>query len=571
MWFAENISWRQFRRSLGGFSAIVCKDASTVWAEDPYGKTIAQGEAGVDDASVIQSALDLGGRVFLNGKFYIDCPISINNTNSILEGINGATLIANMDSGTMLPLKAKYGAVRRLRFNGNSKNVGAIAVGDSASDCIVSECEIFDCLGENILSIHWSERCIVEKCYLRNLATDKVVHAIYIAESKNCIVKSNIIVGNGCIDALGAANCYNNIISNNILLGDRGHGGIYIREGAHHCIVNNNYVEGAGKLSGQQHGDIELRGYNCVVEGNICKNSNGDGIQIFSYTSQENCYNNIVQNNVLADNAEAGISVFRTSEQFSGKNTISGNSIKSCKYGILIEGDGLNKISGNLMISLSEQGIYLKTSKNAVIANLFQDVPLAISVLSHQNNIIGNLIYSPTYGISISNGFSNCVALNKIYSASDSAIKVDGENAENNFVMSNFCADSDYGIFLGSPTSNNHILYNFLIGNTTAIRGAGSNIIKNNIGYATENSGVATFSGDGTTTDFEIGAHGLVTTDPSKIAVKITPVSSDAIAASPCVGYVDPSDNTKIRVKFSSAPASGSENVKIVWYAEVVS
>jgi len=85
------------------------------------------------------------------------------------------------------------------------------------------------------------------------------------------------------------------------------------------------------------------------------------------------------------------------------------------------------------------------------------------------------------------------------------------------------------------------------------------------------NSGTATFSGDGTTTDFEIGAHGLVITDPSKIAVKVTPVSSDAIAASPCVGYVDPADNTKIRVKFSSAPASGSENVKIVWYAEVIS
>ena len=58
MWFAENKSWSQFRRSLGGFSAIVCKDGSTVWAEDQYGKTIAQGKAGVDDASVIQSAIN---------------------------------------------------------------------------------------------------------------------------------------------------------------------------------------------------------------------------------------------------------------------------------------------------------------------------------------------------------------------------------------------------------------------------------------------------------------------------------------------------------------------------------
>jgi len=84
-----------------------------------------------------------------------------------------------------------------------------------------------------------------------------------------------------------------------------------------------------------------------------------------------------------------------------------------------------------------------------------------------------------------------------------------------------------------------------------------------------KNSGVATFSGDGSATDFEIGAHGLATTDPEKIVVKVTPVSDDAIAASPCVGYVDPADNTKIRVKFASAPASGTDNVKIKWYAWV--
>ena len=94
--------------------------------------------------------------------------------------------------------------------------------------------------------------------------------------------------------------------------------------------------------------------------------------------------------------------------------------------------------------------------------------------------------------------------------------------------------------------------------------------VRGNVGYATENSGTATFSGDGTTTDFEIGAHGLAITDPSKIVVKVSPVSQDAIDASPCIGYVDPSDNTKIRVKFDSPPASGSDNIKITWEAVVI-
>ena len=95
-------------------------------------------------------------------------------------------------------------------------------------------------------------------------------------------------------------------------------------------------------------------------------------------------------------------------------------------------------------------------------------------------------------------------------------------------------------------------------------------VIKNNAGYPTENGGTATFSGDGTTTDFLIGDHGLVVTDPTKIVVKVTPISDDAIAASPCVGYVDPADPTKIRVKFASPPAGGTDNVQIVWEAQVV-
>ena len=128
-----------------------------------------------------------------------------------------------------------------------------------------------------------------------------------------------------------------------------------------------------------------------------------------------------------------------------------------------------------------------------------------------------------------------------------------------------------YGINEQDSADYNFIIGNIIYGNVTGgINKIGANtIVKHNIGYVTENSGVATFSGDGSTTDFEIGAHGLAVTDPEKIVVKVTPISDDAIAASPCVGYVDTADNTKIRVKFASAPASGTDNVKIIWRAEV--
>jgi len=66
---------RNWKKKVAPYSALVAKDGSTVWAEDASGKTIASGEAGVDDASVIQSATDFlpagGGKLYLKGHFIL--------------------------------------------------------------------------------------------------------------------------------------------------------------------------------------------------------------------------------------------------------------------------------------------------------------------------------------------------------------------------------------------------------------------------------------------------------------------------------------------------------------------
>jgi len=87
-----------------------------------------------------------------------------------------------------------------------------------------------------------------------------------------------------------------------------------------------------------------------------------------------------------------------------------------------------------------------------------------------------------------------------------------------------------------------------------------TNIIRRNIGYTTENSCTATFSGDGTTTQFSI-AHGLVS-EPSK--VQVTPMTEDAAG-----DFYVTKDATNIYVNYLSAPPSGSNNVELSWYAEV--
>jgi len=75
-----------------------------------------------------------------------------------------------------------------------------------------------------------------------------------------------------------------------------------------------------------------------------------------------------------------------------------------------------------------------------------------------------------------------------------------------------------------------------------------------------ENSGTATFSGDGSTTQFSI-AHDLIS-EPSK--VQVTPMTEDAAG-----DFYVTKDATNIYVNYLSAPPSGSNNVKLSWYAEV--
>lgn len=132
------------------------------------------------------------------------------------------------------------------------------------------------------------------------------------------------------------------------------------------------------------------------------------------------------------------------------------------------------------------------------------------------------------------------------------------------------------GIFTTTYSDGFTIEQNIIEGVGEPIYLAGVNHrVRRNEGYLTENSGVATLSGDGTTTDFLIGEHGLSPSidDPSKVIVKVTPASADAVAASPCVGYLSDENADgvyeSIRVKFASAPASGTDNVRIVWMAEV--
>lgn len=139
-----------------------------------------------------------------------------------------------------------------------------------------------------------------------------------------------------------------------------------------------------------------------------------------------------------------------------------------------------------------------------------------------------------------------------------------------------------FGIYYNLPSAG-ALVWNYITGNLisgesdeakgdTAIKGVNvinlvdceihSNQIRyfTNEGIKSKNKGTATFSGDGSTTQFKI-EHGLIKA-PSKIL--ITPMTADAAG-----DFYVTADDTYIYINYKTAPPSGTDNIKVSWYAEV--
>jgi hypothetical protein len=120
--------------------------------------------------------------------------------------------------------------------------------------------------------------------------------------------------------------------------------------------------------------------------------------------------------------------------------------------------------------------------------------------------------------------------------------------------------DTRWGRRNGFFAHDNHVN-----GNTFAIGTTGANdnftfVLHNYDGYRTVNSGTATFSGNGSQTQFTI-PHGLIGIPKS---YRVEAGSSDAKGDK----YVT-ADDTNLTVTFATAPPSGTNNVVLVWQAEM--
>jgi parallel beta-helix repeat protein len=284
------------------------------------------------------------------------------------------------------------------------------------------------------------------------------------------------------------------------------------------------------------------------------------GIEVKGYTHDFIILGNIIQDTIgtAIDIAQASYGVVVGNKIYNSKTH--GISVSTGSYDIAVTG---NVVVGT---STSQRGIRVTgSSRISVLNNVVVNCPSnGIDITDASSDIIvsGNIAKGNYYGVRVYNSNRVTVTSNYCSNSASDGISPGGTSAdlliENNFCYNN----SAYGIDIEAGPTNTVVKHNYLLGNTAgSLRNAGTgSVIKNNIGYVTENGGVATFSGDGSTKTFTI-AHGLAST-PTKVLVT---AGSDAAKGD----FYVTADATNITVTYATAPPSGTNNVVLNWYAEV--
>ncbi|MCL0079144.1 hypothetical protein M1O56_05745 [Dehalococcoidia bacterium] len=117
------------RGAMGGFSAIVIVQGVDVWAEDAYGRIIAEGKAGVDDTEVLRKAVGRGsGRVLVRGNLILTEQVNV--WGGVALDVETGYYLRNelVDGWTPCLAFKQYSGINRLAINCNGKS--GILVGE---------------------------------------------------------------------------------------------------------------------------------------------------------------------------------------------------------------------------------------------------------------------------------------------------------------------------------------------------------------------------------------------------------------------------------------------------------
>jgi hypothetical protein len=284
-----------------------------------------------------------------------------------------------------------------------------------------------------------------------------------------------------------------------------------------------------------------------------------------------NEYDIVVRNNIIM-NAMRGLHC-----EFPWRSVIEGNMIINFSdRGIHLDGSYNNVgriiISDNVLYSeKSATGIYLSAgisvygyAKNILIANNFISTAGYEGIHIDANNenirIVANTFIglpNSVNAINISSVSNNIEVLDNLFNGYPYSVTINGN--VNNIIVRNNRINTIEGVFVSASGVVNGLIVEgnkFEAQYPYHILGSVSNaVVKRNIGYATENTGVATIPAGSTRVTV---SHGLAST-PTKFL--ITPLGQP-----PGKLWVENITSTSFDIVTDTAPAS---DLNVSWYAEV--
>ncbi len=471
---------------------------------------------GTADNVEIQAAIDAlpagGGKVvLLEGNYNIINQILISRTGIDFSG-QGPSTIIKIVAGS---------AIDAIKVHGVGVITG-ITLTDFAVDGSLGSGSGVVGAGIYVLEV---SRLKIKNLYVH----DTYLTGIRVYNYTEITIKSNIVVNSGRgsnAPCIGISKGRGATISGNICIGGAG---------TDECIDCNAGVVGDANS-------------NTSIVSNVLSGALQEGIDFTGYN-----YGAVASSNAIYD-CLVGINCGGSNAGFG--ELIVGNHIYDCGTGIKAEtGADISFLSivGNKIYSASSRGISaVALSDSIIIGNWIYDSGMwgiDIVGIARRIAVVGNLVMNSDQGTTGRDG-----------------IALRGDVAYCT-VNSNICSDNqggptqNYGINESGTANYNNISNNICVGNQVgAIKKVGANtIVKNNIGYVTENSGSATvLSG---TTSIAV-AHGLAAT-PTRI--QITPRENPTNAVS--FWWVDTVGAANFTINVNADP--GASNLDFDWHAQV--
>ncbi|MEM4160522.1 MAG: NosD domain-containing protein, partial [Thermoplasmata archaeon] len=251
-----------------------------------------------------------------------------------------------------------------------------------------------------------------------------------------------------------------NNITNNKVSGNT-YDGIRLSYSTNNSIVNNNATGNGNGIY------VSYSSNNTVANNNVSGNNNG------IYLSSS-IINNITSNNV-SSNTNSGIYLSSSSNNYVITNNIRSN---SNNYGIYLDmSSNANNIINNYATG-SYYGIYIESSNanNIVTNNASGNLDTGIYLLcSNHNNIINNTASSNAYyGICLETSSYNDILTNSLFD-NPTGIYLQYASCYNAILYNWLCNNANYGVYIASGSTNNHIHHNNFIGNNGASKGVSGN------------------------------------------------------------------------------------------------